>query len=549
MSAFLALAQVISSVREKSMAKYLLWIFLLAPLFPYVVSTRAINNAQSSMVYSHEHPVDNLISNSSLEFTSFLERQSKTYEAAHDEYQRRYHVEPPAGFREWYEFAQSRQSVLIDDFDVMYSAIAPLWELSGQEVLEMMNSAQDFSKNELWRCQFSGRDAKTSCSHPHRSFDRNFQPFFDTILQDLGGALPDIKFLINHLDEPRVIFPPESMKGDPRSRTLNSINPSQTSAWEVLTDSCSLQESLEKVQTTTEVETLGLPFVTDIKSSLNLCLHPEYEEMHGIAQGPKSYRLFNGLVPILSTGSPSTMNDMLYPSASYMEREFTYQESHDIDWEDKRNNLYWAGSTTGGFATDREWWNFHRQRFVRLAQNLEKGQHDYIRERQGVLQRVKSSFFNGRLFDVALTRIIQCRRKACRDQLSYFHLKPWADKDRALKSQLVFDLDGNGISGRYYKLLASKSTPLKQTIFREWHDDRLFPWVHYIPISQSMEELPEIVSYLTSTEAGRVKAKQVADQGREWFTRAFREVDLTIYTYRLLLELARLQDPDRPPLK
>ncbi|KAF8864500.1 hypothetical protein BDZ45DRAFT_684903 [Acephala macrosclerotiorum] len=60
-----------------------------------------------------------------------------------------------------------------------------------------------------------------------------------------------------------------------------------------------------------------------------------------------------------------------------------------------------------------------------------------------------------------------------------------------------------------------------------------------------MEDVPELVFYLTSTEAGQKRAKEIAEIGREWFFKAFRDVDLSIYTYRLLLELARLQDPKR----
>jgi hypothetical protein len=191
-----------------------------------------------------------------------------------------------------------------------------------------------------------------------------------------------------------------------------------------------------------------------------------------------------------------------------------------------------------------DWQSFHRQRFVKLAQNLGNGHHFYLREGKGVVNLVKSSFLNSKLFDVAFTRILQCETRYCRDQEALFRTKSWADKDEALQSRLVFDIDGNGISGRYYKLLASKSAPLKQTLLREWHDDRLLPWVHYIPVSQSMEELPEIVMYFTS-EAGQKRAREIAENGREWFSKAFRKEDLTIYMYRVLLELARLQDPKR----
>lgn len=161
------------------------------------------------------------------------------------------------------------------------------------------------------------------------------------------------------------------------------------------------------------------------------------------------------------------------------------------------------------------------------------------------MQKVKSSFLNGRLFDVTFTRIFQCQRKACRDQDAYFDTKSWVGKDEALKSTLAFDIDGNGIRGRYYKLLDSMSVPIKQTLFQEWHDDRLIPWLHYVPVSQSMEELSELVFYLTSTASGKEVAKQIAEKGRQWHTRALREGDMGLYVYLLLLEMARLQDPQR----
>ncbi len=124
-----------------------------------------------------------------------------------------------------------------------------------------------------------------------------------------------------------------------------------------------------------------------------------------------------------------------------------------------------------------------------MAQNLERSRHSYLRERS----TVESPFLNGRLFDVAFAKIFQCEATYCRDQKAFFRVRSWADKDRALRSRLVFDIDGNGISGRFYKMLASRSLPLKQTLLREWHDDRLVPWVHYIPVSQGMEEVPELI--------------------------------------------------------
>ena len=169
----------------------------------------------------------------------------------------------------------------------------------------------------------------------------------------------------------------------------------------------------------------------------------------------------------------------------------------------------------------------------------------YLQEINGVVSRVTSSFFNTKLFDVAFTRIFQCSPPHCRAQKFYFRSKPWANRHKAFHSRLAFDMDGNGISGRYYQLLASNSVPLKQTLLREWHDDRLVPWVHYISVSQNLEEVPELVNYLTASETGQKDARNVAEWGSEWHGRALREIDMAIYVYRLMLEMARVMDPER----
>ncbi|KAI1085132.1 hypothetical protein F5B20DRAFT_521105 [Whalleya microplaca] len=547
-TSFIALSQVIHILPKQAKAKSALWALSFVSFGPYLANILAIKIGQSSLViHSQKHPIELLTRNAKADFEGLLQKQSKSYTAAYEEYRRRYGVDPPPGFEAWYEFATSHQSPIIDEFDMIYDGVSPFWRLSGKEVLEIISDVQNEPNSELWLCSFSGQEAKTYCSHRHRSYDRHIQFLFDRVLEDLRGVLPDAKFLVNHLDEPRVLISPRSLGRDSQGDgKFNVTNMSRQPVWDMLTKFCPSQDRKGSIQTRHTGDAFGLPFVTESTLAMDLCLHPEYSAMHGFALSPTSFQLIEGLVPILSTGSLSTMGDILYPSPAYIESEFQYADAHDVEWDKKRNNLYWAGSSTGGFAVDDQWKYYHRQRFVQLTQNLERRQHYYLQERDGVISRVKSSFLNSRLFDVAFTKIFQCERKYCRDQRAYFNVKSWADKDQAFRSRLVFDMDGNGISGRYYRLLASKSAPLKQTILREWHDERLAPWVHYIPVSQSMEELPELVVYLTSTESGQKKAREIANQGRDWFAKAFREVDLTIYTYRLLLELARLQDPDRP---
>lgn len=541
-ASLISLSQTLYLLPKPAKAKVALWALALMPLLPYFADLAAIRLAQSSALeHIDKHPVEVLIREAKTDFDVLLRNQSNTFPAAYAEYQRRYGFDPPRGFEEWYKFAQAHQSPIIDEFDIISDGIAPFLAMSGKEVLERMIQVYDQPDHELWSCAMSGQPVQTQCSHHGRENDRNNADFFNRITGRIPSSL-DLKFLLNHLDEPTVIIPPQSQQANKPIIT----NVGGQRAWEALTKYCSSRKTTSPDRKA-PIETYGLPFVTNRKSAVDLCEHVEYSEMHGFLAMPESLRLTEGLVPVLSTGAPSTMGDLLYPSSAYVEEDrFRYHEEQDMDWEKKQNNVYWAGSTTGGHAREAQWPRLHRQRFVELAQNLKPRWFSYLRERDGVIRRVASSFLDGRLYDVAFANVLQCDAKACREQRQYFDTKPWADGDRQFRSRLVFDLDGNGISGRYYKLLASKSAPLRQTLFREWHDERLVPWVHYVPVSQSMEELPELVFYLTSTASGQKRAKEIAEQGQQWFSQAFREIDVVIYVYRLLLELARLQDPERP---
>ncbi|KAF5570972.1 beta-1 2-xylosyltransferase 1 [Fusarium phyllophilum] len=539
----LTLYQTTQLLPKQSKGKILLWSCLSASFIPFLYNEYMIHDATSSasatFVTSPSHPIKLLTQEAAPIFGRKILDQSRTYPAAVKQYKQRYGLDPPPGFEAWFQYALKHNSPIIDEFDMIHSAISPFLKLSGKEVSEMIDKVYKTPQSEVWLCEFSGKTAKTKCQHPNRFYDRHYSYIFDKLLWNLPGVLPDVKFLINHFDEPRVVIPPQG--GVDKAIRLNDVSMKPT--WDALTKSCPSHKTYRDDQS--RVETFGLPFVKDHLSESDLCKHPEYKDLHGTFTSPKTFLLIEGLAPVLSTGAYSTVGDILFPSPAYVEEEFQYDKTHDIPWSEKKNNLYWTGSTTGGYALDDQWRNHQRQRFVTLAQNLEQQEHTYLREKGGVISSIKSCFLNARLYDVGFTRIFQCDRKFCRDQNTFFDVKPWADKDAAFHSKLAFDLDGNGISGRYYKLLSSNTLPLKQTLLREWHDERLVPWVHYIPVSQSLEELPELVNYLTLNEAGQRVAEKVARQGREWMGKAVREVDMTIYTWRLLLELARLQDPTR----
>ncbi|KAM3465216.1 hypothetical protein MY5147_000024 [Beauveria neobassiana] len=539
-----SLGQVIYTLPSRSKSRSTLWVFMLVTLIPYGANMVAIRLAESAVQHTfganREHPVDILMRGANAQFSGLLHRQSKSFEEAQAEYRRRYAIDPPPGFEGWYRFAVAHKSPIIDEFDMIHKQVAPFLKLSGVELQRIMDAAFYADGSELWSCEYNRKEARARCNHPHRSYDRHISSLFETVGKFAGAELPDVRFLVNHLDEPTVVLPSD------KTIEVRVTNLSRQPTWTNITREC-VAHRADNSHAKDERESYALPFIKDAASAMDICRHPEYEHLHGLFISPVSFRLTEGMVPVLSTGAPSTMGDILMPSPAYMETEFVYDSDQEPSFDKKTNNLYWAGSTTGAFAHDDGWRAYHRQRFVQFAQNLGREQYYYLREENDSVERVASSFLNGRLYNVAFTRIFQCAAWACRAQRAFFPGGAWADKDAALRSRLAFDLDGNGISGRYYKLLASGSLPLKQTLLREWHDERLVPWVHYAPVSQSLEELPELVAYLTSTASGRERAKEMAVKGREWYSKAMRREDMAIYVYRLMLELARLQDPNRQP--
>ncbi|PVH86633.1 glycosyltransferase family 90 protein [Cadophora sp. DSE1049] len=149
------------------------------------------------------------------------------------------------------------------------------------------------------------------------------------------------------------------------------------------------------------------------------------------------------------------------------------------------------------------------------------------------------------------------------------------------------DVDGNSFSGRYRDFLSSLSVPLKATLFKEWHDSRLVAWKHFVPIDNRFMDLYGVMEFFIGSDAdpsdevdtgkgvegetpgasytynpddgvngkstpkkgGRDHlAQKIGADGRKWAQKVLRKEDMRVYTYRLLLEYARIMDPKREVL-
>lgn len=321
--------------------------------------------------------------------------------------------------------------------------------------------------------------------------------------------------------------------------------------WESVTIPCEPDSPARSPNHYQEEVESGPRFITNLTAAQDICQWPSsYSARHGFLSSPSTFHFTHSHVPILATSKFSTFSDIMIPSSYYFQDDIAeMDDSKDSLYEDKIDQVYWRGSNTGGHWTQGSWTMGHRQRFVNFTNTpngdivlLKKSSDGQWMPQHTVLSKVQKKF------KVEFSQFIQCDDEDCKEQEDYFHKAKWDANNDAVGSKIVYNLDGNSFSGRYYRLLKSNSLVFMQAMFKEWHDDRIIPWVHFVPISNSMEELPETTRYLLDDPEGQIIAARIASDSKDWSKKILRRVDMTAAFYRVFLEYARLVDDNRAKL-
>ncbi|KAI9889046.1 MAG: F-actin-capping protein subunit beta [Vezdaea aestivalis] len=523
------------------------WVFrrILFPLSFFAILVLLLNwNSQEPDRHNGlpaMHPIERLYFKAQREFDAKVARQSQTLREATREYKRRYKRNPPAGFQKWFEFARRVNSSVIDDYDTISHDLKPF---------------RSFLRN---RCDLdTAQNERLPWLVLTRACIKDGAIYFDGVVHnfvldplramtlDFVKEIPEMCFEVNYYDEPRIVAEFKdlqnseklSFKKQDRCIKQSFGNLDRQDIWSTVTRSCSpASPALERLQST-KLQRDGRPdFVEDVMASTDVC-NLESRPDHGFVRSPATAKIGQDLKPVLSPAKLSSFQDILFPSIYRWNSVNDYNETDDIPWADKKNMFYWRGSTTGGMASNEEWEHFHRQKFVdHIRSHKEVGLYSR-HEESGRWEPTTGSMRDfEKLIDVNFTAIIQCRQDECVNQREHYGLDYRRPPEHMWKNKLVFDLDGNSYSGRFYDLMRSRSAVLKQALFREWHDERLVPWLHYVPVSMEMTELAEILHFLTG--GGDAIAARIATAGREWADKALRREDMQVYLYRLLLEMSR----------
>ena len=533
---------------------------------PEITNTLAPATAES-------HPIYRLITDAEGEFEEIRRKQSSSLVGAVKEYRRRYQIPPPPNFDKWYYFAKEKGVQLIDEYDTIYHSLLPFWALKPSVIRSRAREALGFDNALLGLTVRDGQVINVAGG------DEWQQKATEGMMKDFVAHLSDMDLAFNIHDEPRVVIPAEDLarlvhKSKTEALPSASAGTSHRNAWSKRPEDLNDGKRFEEVRITRfnrfahqptwthsrqscplnspsraldediidDTDSYGVSefgFVRNKTAFSDVCLSPSLSKTYGFFDRPNAFDVVHDLFPIFSQSKISSFQDILYPSPWYWYEKVAYKESDDPNWDNKQDKMYWRGSTTGGFSRDGGWRRQHRQRFVQRINALDTAR-VMQNESAGILpdwkiKDVPRTDYKS-LFDVKFSHVGQCDPGDCDAQREFFEIVKEAPQSYAWAYKHLIDIDGNAFSGRFYAFLKSKSLVYKLAVFREWHEEWLKPWVHYVPFSLKGDEYLESVRYFKEEEDGKAQAQRIAFHGREWAREALRHEDFEVWIFRLLLE-------------
>ncbi|KXJ88124.1 hypothetical protein Micbo1qcDRAFT_166773 [Microdochium bolleyi] len=545
------------------------------------------------------HPIETLITEARQRHAKLLAQQPTDLADAARKYRERRKRHPPPGFDAWFEYATKNDASAVEAyFDRIYDDLRPFWALDPKQTAERAATWHHVVKVRNGRAEGVGN---TEGLVP-------WLQLWTGLVAEAAPWLPDVDMPINMMDESRLLVPWEEISGyvkkeeeerkmppadqvmteytglfkvDAQVVELQPHDPEwlHDNYWDMTRVTCdpkSPSRELEQIANLTEYPVFPdkyrppyqyYGYVKNFTASMDVCSQPHLRAMHGTFIEPLSVATSKELIPMFGGSKLPNNNEIVIPGAMYITDDPFYSggKAHGPPWADKKDGIVWRGVGSGGRHKAENWSHFQRHRLVQMLNGttvsgleeaaMEGGdrsaraptfqmpsmhKYDFPRRRNGELGAWLSEFADAGFVDMLCFPAGEC---SYLDQ-HYAAVKsiPMAEQ---YKMKYIPDVDGNSFSARFRGLVSSTSLPLKATVYTEWHDNRLVPWLHFVPLDNTLQDLYGVLDYFTRDENGDKAARFIAEEGTEWSAKALRREDMVLYTWRLLLEFARVCDERR----
>jgi hypothetical protein len=552
------------------------------------------------------HPISELIDGARARLSELLGKRSLSLEQAAYRYRERRGRHPPPGFDKWFETAKSKDAIIVEEFfDRVHHDINPFWALDPLEmrrqahlqpqVIRVRGGKADFETDDPNRPEWIQLWTKlVQEMMPHL-------PDLDMVINvmDEPRVLVPWENITEYLmteNNSREMFSIYEATGeytdyseldtDKEQQTFDPmwIGGQAHRYWDFVAAACpqdsparqftslpNFSAPIDEVFPTKSLPYTHHGFINNFTVAQDPCQQPHLRGMHGTFVESVSMSTTTNLFPMFGGSKLPQNNDILIPGGMYLtDREFySGGDTHGGSWDEKKKGLIWRGAASGGRNKEDNWWHFQRHRFVQMMNGstvtrVEKGEGkagpSFILPPAGPYSPRAQG--EGRLgawldtfSDVGFVRL-DCfpdvfdeegnKLQTCPHTDPYMALVPSEPMKQMYEHKYLPDVDGNSFSARWRGFLMSTSCPLKATIYAEWHDDRLAPWLHFVPLDNTFADVYGVMDYFL--DGHDAEARRIAEEGKEWADKVLRREDMMLYVWRLLLEYARVVDPKRDRL-
>lgn len=592
-------------VRSVIFARRAILIILLFGILIYGMVVALVNDT-----IVNTHPLEDLIYNTRVESDRWLRQASvsSTLRVAVSEYQERnYERKPPPNFDKWYSFAKERGLVIMDHFEQIEKDIRPFWGMKPENL--RVHVARAISLPRVGVITIS--DGAVTYNWAETPEDERVLQDAVRMIEKFSKHLPDMKIPVNLEMRPRIVATWEEIQGWTERSEKRHFN--LLSRRSSLTDEDGSAETAKKSDTKDgrrangtvldtrqyrQMAAVACPpgsaarsglhwnvrdlctecispqssgeLLTEWEISQDLCHQPDVTNLHSFYMNVPREPPIQELLPMFSRSKTDSFNDILIPLSpppSQLDR------TGEPVFYAKKDVVYWRGKLTDEDVSHSSLHGSHGYRLAHLINNstsddtvsmllplytkdnkAAKTVKDYRFAYDEVPARQASAVLP---FDVGWSGGESCTTPGCYAVAR--ELGGSKAEGKALENRYIMLLDeDDGPPRDLLTVLRSNSVPLVSSIYKEWHSERLMPWIHFIPIDVRFHALHSTMAYFISLQGrgalngkqfeypGRLEdARWIAEQGKRWAEKALRQEDMEIYLFRLLLEWGRVIQDDR----
>ncbi|OXG32358.1 hypothetical protein C367_01126 [Cryptococcus neoformans Ze90-1] len=288
-------------------------------------------------------------------------------------------------------------------------------------------------------------------------------------------------------------------------------------------------------------------FIADFDKSVDYCMNPDLMNLHHVLLSER-HRAAVRLVPTLVTCRTKWNSDLVG-----VPLDGVFETVKFIPWEEKKNSrAFWRGTATGLFHDKfSAWRQSQRERLHWFGTNT-TGTVPLLLPDGSIKDWGRADLVD-KWLDVGLSGgPTQCNVEdgTCAVMAEEIDFKDRVNKQESLKYKYMIDVDGNGWSSRFRRLLQGNNVVFKSTLYPEWFHDMLIPWYHYVPTKLDYSDIFDTLAFFQGSPDGRIPgrddlAKEIAARAYEFVQERWREEDMRSFMYLLLLEYWRLMSDDR----